>query len=191
MLRLDDYGGYRYEYTLDPATGQYARHRMAWNRKRAGPSGYASEERLKDPVRGNAKILVAIYTDGQRLLFAIHNEVFVISQPGVRIRVEKPGLLRRRVWIVDRERVVFDALFSWSWLEMSTWPADGDIFHYARWCTGSREGIFRLVYYWQAAKEARSTRGRAFQDEVQQYVTDRLAAEANEIRPDGTRGPAA
>jgi hypothetical protein len=176
MLRLSDYAGDPFEYTFDPSTGEYSRHRVH-RRALTGLSGYASRERLKDPARGHATVLVAVYTDGQQLLLAIHNEVFTISEPGVQIRKEKPGLFSRHVQIVDQTRVLFDAIFSWSWLETSTWPAYGDIFDHAQWCMASRESVFRTIYSLQAVKEGRSRPDRAFRTELEQYVATRLAAE--------------
>ena len=177
MITLADYSGDPYVYTLDPATGVYARQRVPRAGNRTGQSGYASEERLNDPAMGRDKILVGIYTDGERLLFSIHDRVFVLSEPGTRVEKVKPGLFSRRVSIVQQSRVLFDARFSWSWQEMSTWPSDGDIFDYAQDCVSSREKIFRSIHVWHAVHEGRSILGPGFQAEADSYVAERLAAE--------------
>jgi hypothetical protein len=179
MVKLDDYDGDNYEYTLDPATGVYSSRRVAPQQEPVGRCGFASEERLKDPNRGRVRVLVAIYSDGERLLFSIHSHVFVLSAPGARVEKVRPWLLNRRVSVLDQGRVVFEATFLRSWLKWSSWPEQGDIFDYARRCLRSRESIFRSIFVWHASCRGQSIRGSAFQAEMERYVGERLAAEGD------------
>jgi hypothetical protein len=168
LIRLSAWEHPTRQFLFEPVSGRYRTVDSA--SPQVGAAGCAGEVKVGFRIGRRPTVLVAVYTDGTRLLLSIGERTFDLGEPGLRATRKVTGLFVRRFVVIRQEREVFSIPVIATPAEGD--PFKGDIFDYVESATKSRTDRLRTVYMWRKSRRGHNVTTPGFFDELEAFLRE-------------------
>jgi hypothetical protein len=168
LLRLSAWEHPTRQYLFDAVTGQYRKvHNAA---PHLGAAGCAAEVKVGFRLGNRPTKLVAVYTDGTRLLLSVGDRTIDLEATGLRTARKVTGPFARRFLVTRDDRELLSVPFVATFAEGD--PFKGDIFDYIEHATKSRTALLRTLYSWCRSQQGHDISKPGFFDGLDAFLEE-------------------